>query len=137
MDFLTLNGRKRNVSLAGCLIDWDGDSLSKFQRGVKDFLKPYWASKVVCEEFPCAGTRLHIDFVNINDRIAIEVNGSQHHSGAHFFNGHSLAGFRDQLKRDIRKAAWCEKNGFALVEILPEDLPLTPAFFLDRYGITL
>lgn len=135
MDFLTLNGGRKNLPVKPYLVDWDSKTLSKFQRGVKDFLRPYWASKVVLEEMPCAG-RLRIDLVNINDRIAVETQGEQH-SGPHFYHGGSLAKFRDQLKRDIRKAEWCEKNGFALVEILPEDLPLTPAFFLDRYGITL
>lgn len=137
MDFLTLTGRKRNVPLTPYVIDWEADSLSKFQKGVKDFLRPYWQHDAVYEEFRIPGTRMSVDLLNLNERIAVEVQGRAHNSFSEHFHGGSLARFRDQLKRDIRKARWCELNDFTLVEVLPEDLPLTPAFFLDRYGITL
>ena len=137
-DYLTLNGRTKNVAIARYLIDWEAKSLSKFQKGVKDFLRPYWSTAVVCEEFPCAGTRYTLDLVNINDRIAIEVQGAGHLGPSlGFFHKGSLSNYRAQLKRDLKKAKWCEINGFKLVEVLPDDLPLTPAFFLERYDIHL
>lgn len=131
-----LNGRDRDMPLHP-LVDWSAVTLSKFQRGVKDFLKPYWFSKVVLEELKVPGTRMRFDLVNINDRIVVETNGQQHVRYNKHFHGGSLARFRDQLKRDLKKQQWCDINEFILVEVLPEDLPLTPAFFLDRYGITL
>lgn len=137
MDFLTLNGSTKNVPIAKYKINWDGTSLSKFQRGVKDFLRPYWNHKRIYEEFPVAGTRMHIDYVNLDDRIAIEVSGAQHYAyNSHMHQG-SLANYRAQIKRDLKKEKWCEVNGFVLVEIMPEDLPLTPEFFLDRYKVHL
>jgi hypothetical protein len=44
--------------------------------------------------------------------IAVEYNGKQHYEPIGFFGG--LEGFRNQKKRDRRKAALCKKNGVRL-----------------------
>ena len=136
MTFKTLSGRTKNLSLTSYLIDWDGESLSDFQASIKDFLYPYWKLDVVCEELKVAGTRMSLDFYNVTRRIAIEVQGRQHQEYVPFLSG-TRAGYRDQIKRDMSKARFCEINNITLVEILPKDLPLTKEWFKRHYDITL
>ena len=45
--------------------------------------------------------------------------------------------FLKQIKHDVVKLNWMEKNGYLFVEIYPEDLPLTKEFFLNKYNIDL
>lgn len=139
MIFLTLTNRRQDVRIPHYLIDWEAKSLSRFQWDVKQFLKPYWGGgdKVICEEMPVAGTRMRIDIVNVTDKVAVEIQGDQHNKVSAFFHGGSLAKYKAQIKRDLCKAEWCEKNGFTLVEIMPADLPLTAKWFLDHYQVTL
>ena len=144
MDFYTLNGRIKQRSITDYLVQWDGPSRSKFQKAVKTFLRPYWKNtNVVLEEFPCLGTRLSLDFLNISAKLAIEVQGEQHQNTTaggdklHFFFNGRPGAYRAQMKRDLQKIAWCEKNSFRLIEIFPEDMPLSAKLFRDKYGITL
>ena len=88
MKFKTLAGAARNIANAKkYLIDWDGKSKSKIQKSTKDFLKKYWDSHVVFEEFPVAGTKMSLDFYNANKKVAIEVQGAQHRRYVPFFHG--------------------------------------------------
>ena len=88
MKFKTLNGSERKIiGINKYLIDWDGDSKSKFQKSVKNFFEEYWKRHVVFEEFPIAGTRMSFDFYNANKKIAIEVQGGQHRKYVPFFHG--------------------------------------------------
>ena len=48
------------------------------------------------------------------------------------------AEFGAAMHRELDKAAWLEANGFKLVEVFEEDFDkLSPAWFLETYGITL
>ena len=135
MKFKTLDGKERSVkNVKAQLIKWDGKSRSKFQRGVKAFLEPFWRGDVVFEEMKIAGTRLSLDFYNANTRVAIEVQGQQHLSYVPFFHGRRL-GYLDQIKRDMKKIEFCELNRITLVEIYPKD-EVTKELFL-RFGVTL
>ena len=64
MRLLNTYGRleKRNVNKY--LIKWDDPSRSKIQFEVKQFLKRYWQSCVVYEEFPVYGSRMNVDILN-------------------------------------------------------------------------
>ena len=97
-------------------------SKSKRQREVKKFLKKYWQSHVVFEEFPVAGTRLSIDFYNANKKIAVEVQGSQHTRYNSFFHGGHKNNYLEQLKRDEMKFKFCELNEIQLIEIYDGDI---------------
>ncbi len=56
MNFKTLTGgTKRVPRTKKYLIDWEQKSRSKIQFNTIQFLKPYWNSHVVFEEFPVAG----------------------------------------------------------------------------------
>jgi hypothetical protein len=89
------------------------------------------------EEFRAPGTRLRFDIVNVTKRVAVEINGKQHESYNSYFHRGSRINFLNQIKRDQTKRDWCELNGFVMVEILPEDLPLSEKFFAERYGLEL
>ena len=52
MRLYDINKRLRNKSVAKYSIDWDKKSRSKIQFKVNKFLKTYWKSHVVFEEFP-------------------------------------------------------------------------------------
>jgi hypothetical protein len=121
--FKTLTGSTRKIiGPHKYSIDWDGDSKSKFQKSVKDFLEEYWCSHVVFEEFPIAGTRMTFDFYNANEKIAIEVQGGQHTRYVPFFHGKYKNNYLMQLKRDHQKHDFCELNNIKLVEIYEKDI---------------
>lgn len=137
MQFQTLAGRRKTVSVQRYLIDWEDDSLSKFQRRVKEFLHYYWKNHVVCEEFPVVGTRMRLDFYNVTRRIAIECDGEQHNQfNRHFHNG-SLSVFQKQLTRDDKKTEWCLLNDITLVRIYEEDVINLSARFFSDLGVIL
>ena len=122
MVFKTLTGPSKRVKKPkNYLIKWDGQSLSKLQFSAKEFLKPYWNTDIVFEEFPIAGTRMRFDFYNSNKNIAVEVQGGQHLKYTPFFHGKSKSTFLSQIRRDNDKQKFCELNNIKLVEIYPND----------------
>jgi len=122
MEFLSLNKKKKRFkNPKNYLIDWNGSSRSKFQIEVKQFLKNYWESNIVFEEFPIVGTRLTLDFYNANKRIAIEVQGRQHTQYVEFFHQNRM-NFLHQLKRDQIKEKFCGLNNITLVTIYENDI---------------
>ena len=136
MEFKTINGQvKRVKNIKKRIIDWEAPSRSKRQREVKKFLKKFWQSHVVFEEFPVAGTRLSIDIYNANKKIAIEVQGSQHTKYNKFFHGGHKNNYLEQLKRDEMKFKFCELNDIQLVEIYDSDVVNMSLF--KKFDITL
>ncbi len=88
------------------------------------------------------GTKLRVDLLCLSpygdsEGVMVEVSPGQHDKFNKFFHG-SLAGFRASLKRDLKKAAWAERNKLTYVELGDEDLKaLSPQLFLDKFGLTL
>lgn len=123
MRFKTLFGATRTVKKAkNYLIDWDAPSRSKIQFRAKQFLKKYWKSHIVFEEFPVAGSKLSLDFYNANKKIAVEVQGKQHTKYVPFFHGKNKINYINQLKRDNDKLEFCEINEIKLIEIYDGDI---------------
>lgn len=122
MVFKTLQGGSKRVkSPKKYLIKWNGQSRSKLQYSVKGFIKTYWDTDIVFEEFPIAGSKMTFDFYNSNKNIAIEVQGGQHLKYTPFFHGKSKSTFLSQIRRDNEKQRFCELNKIKLVEIYPDD----------------
>jgi hypothetical protein len=136
MRFKDLNGRLRFLNIEKYRIKWDEPSLSKFQYQVKQFLKPYWIGTVTYEECPMVGTRLKLDIYNATKRIAIEVNGGQHTKFNSFFHAGSRLNYLKQIRRDSKKYEWAQLNNITLIDIYPDDLPLTKSFF-DKLNVSL
>lgn len=136
MRFKDLNGRLRFLNVEKQRIKWDESSLSKFQFGVKQFLKKYWENNICYEEMRMLGTRLRLDIYNATKRIGIECNGGQHTKFNKFFHDNNRINYWHQIRRDGVKYQWCENNQIILIDIYPADLPLTKTFF-DKLNISL
>jgi hypothetical protein len=93
-----------------------GEGRGKFQSKVGDILAELYPGDVICEEFPCSGDNLALDFFVPRKNIAIEVQGRQHREFVAFFHG-DRTGFIRQKQRDSRKSEWCKINGIRLVKI--------------------
>lgn len=136
MVFKTLTGSSKRVKKPkNYLIKWDGQSLSKLQFSTKQFLKPFWHTDIVFEEFPIVGTKMRFDFYNSNQNIAVEVQGGQHLKYTPFFHGKSKSTFLSQIRRDNDKQKFCELNNIKLVEIYPNDKLSTDLF--KSFGVIL
>lgn len=138
MKFKKLNGKEANINISKYTIDWDDDSLSKFQWKTKQFFRRYWSSHVVLEELRLVGTRLRLDFLNVTRGIAIECDGGQHMDPNHYYNEGSSAKYLAQVKRDVEKDKWCEANKFKLIRIAENEInQLSEQWIKEKYDITL
>lgn len=138
MKLKKLNSNKEvDVNLAKYRIKWDAPCRSEFQYNVKQWFRKYWQNQVCLEEFRIPGTLLKVDLVNLNKRILVEINGAQHDNFNEHFHRGSRANFFSQIQRDSKKRLWAEHNGFLMVEIEPDDLPLTLDFFRRTYQLEI
>lgn len=136
MKFVGANGRVYNVNIAPYLIDWSR-KVSVPQFKVKSFLKKYWDSKVVLEEFRLPGTRLRADLMNVTNKVAVEVSPKSSHSFNKFFHKNRV-NFSSAMGREIDKVKWMEANGYTLVEVFDEDFDkLSPEWFKEKYDVDL
>jgi hypothetical protein len=137
MRLFNVRGRLVSKNVSSHLVDWDGNSLSKIQFKVKQFLKPYWYAHIVYEEFPVYGSRMRVDILNATRRIAVEIQGKQHNHFNKFFH-QNREQFWKSIKRDTLKSQWLEKNDFKLIEIMFNEVDsLSPEFVEDKFGIVL
>lgn len=119
-------------------IDWDGKCRSKIQFKVKQFLKPYWLSHIVYEEFPVYGSLLKVDILNATLKVAVEVQGKQHGEFNPFFHNDSRVEYLKSIKRDYAKSEWLKKNEFQLVEIFEDEVDnLSKKFFEEKFDLSL
>ena len=138
MVFKDLKGRERDISIKRYLINWER-VVSRPQKAVKDFLRPYWEHGIVLEECPVFGSRMRIDLLRMDTcpPIVVEVSPESSHSFNAFFHGNSRNRFGRACKNDLDKERWArEINGFDYVELKETDFPLTEAAFA-RQGVTL
>lgn len=132
----TITGRLKDIPTTPYLVDFADDQGSQFSADVLDFLYPYWKHDVILAEWPVAGTRLRYDFVNLSKKIVVETDGIQHTQFSDHFHG-SRAKYLHQIKNDLLKDRIAEINGFKMVRINPDDLPLTKDFFKHQFDIDL
>ena len=138
MRLFDINGRLVNRNVSNYIINWDKKSRSNVQFLTKQFLRPFWQSQIVYEEFPCFGTLLKVDILNATLKIAIEVHGKQHESFNSFFHNGNPANYLKGIKNDFKKIKWLEKNNFKLIEIMEDEVPkLNKEFFLSKFDLKL
>ena len=138
MRLYNVNGKLISKNVNKYLIDWDKKSRSKAQFQVKQFLKKYWLGHIVFEEFPVYGTRMHVDLLNANTKVAIEVNGAQHDKFVPFFHKNSRLNYLKGIKRDQVKHSWLEKNDFTVVQVLDSEAEkLSKKYFKDRFDLNI
>jgi hypothetical protein len=138
MTLYDIKGRLISKNVNKYLVEWDEPSLSKCQFAVKQFLKPFWRSSLVYEEFPVFGSKLRVDLLNGTYKIAIEVHGGQHESAKHFFHNNNPLNYLNSYKRDVAKMDWLKANGFQLMEIYEHETKhLSKEFFKEKFNLTL
>lgn len=117
-------------------LDWDKPAASKIAQQVQDFLKKNAYNYIWFSEYRIPCTKLKIDYLCPNLKIAIEVHGSQHENYVEFFHK-NRSGYLAHIKRDIKKEKFLEENGYIVIIIYEKDLPLSREFFLKTYNILL
>lgn len=127
------NGSLVWVSDQRYLINWNKKAPSKGAQIVKDFLKEYCIKHVLYEEYALPIGRLKVDFLNATKKFAIEFDGQQHNNYVKFFHGNRLGYWRN-LKRDERKDTFLEENGYTVIRIVDDDLPLSKNLF-EKFNI--
>ena len=139
MKFRKLRSEKLSeVKISNYYIDWDKDSCSSYQTKVKRFLKRFWTGQLVLEEFRIPGSLYRIDIINLNKKIAIEVDGEFHEEYSEFAHRGSRTNWWKQMRRDEEKRKWCEECGYIVIQITPDDIPnLSPEWFKENYNIIL
>lgn len=133
MKLTTLYGvTTKHYPTAKYKIDWDGPSLSKLQKQVKDFLRNVGGSWT--EEFLIPGSKLRVDFLNTELGVAVEMQSSIHYKFNKFMHKAETTGYLAQIKRDLAKKVWFERNNITLIEIEEQDLPITVEIWQKRCG---
>ena len=138
MLFYDLKGRQRDVNLNRYLIDWDR-KVSGPQKAVKDFLRPYWGHKRVCEELRVPYSKLRLDLVCVTDQLIVEVDGEQHEIYNPWMH-RSLNGYAAAQKRDLEKERFAEVNGFRLIHIKDDEIKrglLSRDWIKETFGVEL
>lgn len=118
MKFIDTYGRTHSADLRPSKweVKVDGEGRGKFQSFVGEIVRRLYPLDILCEEFPCYGEGLKLDFFLPRKMIAIEVQGRQHYEFIKHFHG-TRDGFVRQKQRDSRKARWCELNNIKLIKI--------------------
>ncbi len=138
MRLYNIYGNLQSKNVSKYIIDWQKKSRSKIQFEVKQFLKPFWESQIVYEEFPVFGSRMTVDILNATKKIAIEVQGNQHLEFNKFFHNNSRAKYLESIKRDMQKAEWLDQNNFTLIEINQDEVnKLSESFFEEKFQLKL
>lgn len=144
MKLKTLTGKSIYKNCAAYRVDWNKKSRSKIQKTIKEYCEIIWKNNVVFEEFPVFGTRYTLDLYNASKNIAIEIQGVQHtkylgpsddgKKKGFFHKGRE--DFLHQLKKDGKKAEFCEINDIILVEIFESEMKSIKTIedFLEIYN---
>jgi hypothetical protein len=125
------------MSMNRYLIDWYDDQDSQFSAEVIEFFEPYWKHDFVYAQVNVAGTRMSYDYVNTVKKIILEVDGEQHQNPLSFRHGGSNAKWLSQVKRDDLKDRMAAANGYTMIRITPEHLPLTKAWVEKTFDVAL
>lgn len=118
MKLLDINGKEVRVQIRQSDYPMREISRSNIQHEVGQKLQEMFPHETILEEFPIPGSRMTVDFLIIRLNLAIEVNGKQHDVFSTFHHGErNQLAFAGQVKRDVKKANWCEMNGFKYIEV--------------------
>lgn len=117
MKFIDTKGKEHSIDIRPS--KWKrkeiGEGRGLYQSKVGEILARQFQDNIL-EEFPVVGEGLYLDFFLPSERLAIEIQGSQHYHYNKYFHG-DKSRFLEQQKRDRKKAEWCELNKIRLVLI--------------------
>lgn len=132
-----LKGKLVKATFQKYRINWNTESASSYQTAVKKFLRQYWCTCLVCEEFRIPGTKLRTDFLNFTKKIAVEVHGEQHYEFNPFFHK-NRENYKMSFSRDSSKEEWYSLNNFELLEIKFDEINnLTPEYCEEVIGVKI
>ncbi len=133
-----INNKYGNYSDNKYRIKWDKKSPSKGAQKVKDFLFENCKNHVLFEEYRLPTTRLKCDWIDATIKVCLEYDDKEtgHHNQFNKFFHKTRLGYLNSIKRDIKKDKILEENGYKVVRIFEEDLPLSKQWFKER-GIYL
>lgn len=128
---------KVRVNILNKKINWD-KAPSKNQLILQKFLQKYWGDNIVCAEWYIPGSKCRIDIINFTKRIVVEYSPESHHVNYNKFFHKNRHNFHRALMRDYEKSLWCEKNGFALLELNEKDIDnLSVKYLTEKFGINI
>ncbi len=132
-----INSKIRTSSDRLFLIDWTNDGASSLEIRFRDLIKPFWKNFLVLFQTRIPMSLLRIDFLNVNKKIAVEINGRQHSKYTKFFHT-NRNGFLQSIKRDMEKLKICEQNNIKLLELEEEDLDnFSLEYIKEKFGVSL
>ena len=113
-----LNGRDYYLDLKKYIPNGRGNR-SRYHLQARELLRDMFKGYNILEEVKLPGSSekrsaLFLDFFIQNHSLALEVHGSQHFEYTPYFHK-TKAGFLQAKKRDLDKAAWCNKNEIHLL----------------------
>lgn len=120
MKLLNLKGQIVNVDVRQSTYPLRDVSKSKLQKLTQLRLLFLYPNATILEEFTVPNERLFLDFYIPLKKLAVEVQSIIHEKPVLHFHK-SMDGFGKQIKRDRRKAEFCEINGIKLIEIWTEE----------------
>lgn len=138
--FSTLDGKYYFINIDRFKVKWDGKSPSSIQFQAKQFFKQIWQRDIVCEEFPVKPKlryNYRFDIINLTKKVVVEVHGSDAHIKYNPFWHKTEDDFWDGVERDRIKQLWCEKFGYTLIELYPQNFPIDLEWLKNRYKSVL
>ena len=119
-------------------INWEKDGDSSLEIKFRDLIYPYWKNSIILFQCAIPGSRLELDFLNINKRLCVEVDGEQHNNWNPFFYNNNRNNFVRAFKRDLDKESWCEKNSIKMLHLDKKDLDnFSPENILKNFNIDI
>lgn len=139
MKVTNLNSDKLvNLNTFKYRINWEKDGSSKLERMFRDLISIYWRNSIVLFQPRIPGSKLKLDFLNVNKRLCVETDGEQHNSFNKHFHNNSRNVYLASLNRDRIKEIWLEKNDIKLLRLVEEDLiNFSPNYILNKFDIDI
>jgi len=119
-------------------IDWENDGASKIERQFRDLIYPFWKNQIVLFQPRIPSSLLRLDFLNVNKKLAVEVDGKQHNEFNKHFHNNSKNNYLASIRRDIEKENWMADNKISLLRLVEDDLDnFSYEYILDKFGVSI
>ena len=120
MKFIDFYGRLHGIDFTKYNYK-NSETRTSGEQRLLDYLLNSYPNTLICEQFPCLGTGLRLDFFIPFYRTAYEFDGEQHNKFVQFFHK-SMKGLILSKERDRQKEKWCKINNIELVRYDKNDL---------------
>ena len=119
-------------------IDWENDGASKIEIKFRNLIFPYWKNSIILYQPRIPGSLLRLDFLNVNKKLCVEIDGTQHGSFNKHFHNDSRNEYLASMKRDMDKEEWLQTNNIILIRLIEEDLNnFSEKYIYDKFGVNI